>query len=1127
MQIHLLGGVSALTSDDELIDIGPAKCQALLAALALSVGSAVSVDRLVDLIWDEEPPRTAPKTLQTYVARLRKALGPDAVARVGAAYRLDIPRQAVDAMRFQDHVGAGDTARAIAEWSGQPLAGLDTPGLRGAVEALVEQWLGAIEAELTSVVEHDPPAAIATLTELTTDYPFREGLWALLMKALYRSGRQADALAAYGRARTHLVEELGIEPGPALREVEALVLGQDDRLASPAHTVAAPTGTVTFAFSDIEGSSELWAEHRHRMAAAVERHDELVRAEVATHLGYVFSTGGDSFGVAFHRASEAASWALAVHSALAAEPWPEGVNIRVRVGLHTGEADERGGDYFGPTVNIAARVAAAGHGGQTVLSGVAASLLDRPDIADLGRFRLDGVATELVLYQLGPGAYPPLRTEEKTRGNLPRRMGRLHGRGDELDLVESAVQSAPIVTLVGPGGIGKTTLAMAAARRSGVDFAGGKWLVELADLTSNDEVPRAVADALGANERPGRSLSESVVAHLKDQAALVALDNCEHVVDGAAELANLIARSCPDVRILATSREGLGVADERIVVVGPLDPSGAAVDLFAERATEADADFRLDRDREVVEEICRRLDGVPLAIEIAAARLRGLSPADLVERLDDRLRLLTGGRRRSVERHRTLRATIQWSYDLLTPFEQTILCRLSIFAGSFDLEAAERTVADGEVQAVDVAMVLGDLVDRSMVVVEPGAFGRRYRLLETMRQFGAEQLSELEDPAGLASRHASWVTGEVEQLGVLLFSNQELEGAALLAELWPNVRAAVDWGFVVEDRDLVTTLLRPIVLQAFVRRDLGEIADWVERLLKIIPADDVDATAEALLWLALPYSMTQQRERFRQLIADCGAPDHLFVEYARLMGVEDEDYGALVVGPKVVAEMRRRGHETFARLFDMFTGGALLSAGRLDDMDKALSRLAVTFRREGPPSFLNWTLFLLGAGAAMRGDHDATEEYWSEVANIAVPPRTNSPNETLSARAAFRQGRRHEAYDILRRYIDDVVRAENMAGVAVIGIEYVNMMVGLGRLHDAAVILGHFDTTGLLQVEGPGFKVFIAEAIEVVAADPAAAATQAKAAADQLHERDALDVMRAVLTELLVADHQSVQQYER
>ena len=277
------------------------------------------------------------------------------------------------------------------------------------------------------------------------------------------------------------------------------------------------------------------------------------------------------------------------------------------------------------------------------------------------------------------------------RGNLPRRLGRLIGRDADLEVIRDALANSPIVTLVGPGGIGKTRLALAAAERADVDVSaggrgvGGAWLVELAGNGSSSEVPRAVASVLDVKESLGRTLTESIVTALQSRRALLVLDNCEHVIDGAADLAHAVAEGCPNVRILATSREGLGLRDEQLVVVAPLEPAGPGVELFNERAAAASRTFDPSASRDDVEEICRRLDGVPLAIELAAARTGNLSPADLVERLDDRLRLLTGGRRASVERHRTLRATIQWSYDLLTPPQQ------AMFRESFDLRRIVRS----------------------------------------------------------------------------------------------------------------------------------------------------------------------------------------------------------------------------------------------------------------------------------------------------------------------------------------------------------------------------------------------------------------------------------------------------
>ena len=391
--IRLLGGVRA-TDGETPIDIGPAKCQTVLAVLVLAAGSAVTVPRLVDLVWGEQPPRTAEKTLQSYVVRLRKGLGAGSIARVGAAYRLTVDPEAIDVARFRQHLAAGNIEAALAEWTGTPIAGLAGHGLTPAVDRLVEEWLAAVEIDLERRLQVNPAAAIGPLTELTASHPFREGLWSLLMTALYRVGRQADALEAFQRARHHLVEQLGVEPGPRLRELEALVLGQDEQLRglerSTDQPSARPTGTVTFGFCEVEDSARLWATHRKKMAATVARLDAVVRAVVNRHRGYVFATGGETFGAAFHRADDAVAWARELQLEVTREPWPGGLELRLRLGMHTGETEEGATSYFGPVVNAAAHLAAAGHGGQTLVSGVTAALLDRDDVRDLGTYRLEG-----------------------------------------------------------------------------------------------------------------------------------------------------------------------------------------------------------------------------------------------------------------------------------------------------------------------------------------------------------------------------------------------------------------------------------------------------------------------------------------------------------------------------------------------------------------------------------------------------------------------------------------------------------------------------------------------------------------------------------------------------------------
>lgn len=953
--VRLFGGVRAEGDDGRPLDVGPPRCQAVLAALALSAGSPVPVRRLVELVWGAEPPRTAEKTLQTYVGRLRRSLGADAVARVGAAYRLEVDPEAVDALRFERLLDAGDVAGALAECGrGEPLAGLDADGLEPDARRLAERRLEALEGDLARRVDDDPAGAVGPLTELTARDPFREGLWALLMTALYRAGRTADALAAYRTARGHMVEELGIEPGPRLRELEAMVLSHDAGLGP---------------------------------AVVAERARAPARASDAT-----------------------------------------------------------------------------------------------------------------------PAA------EDAPRGNLPRRAVRLIGRGDDLAAVAAAVRAAPAVTLVGPGGIGKTRLAVAAARAAEPDLAGGAWLVGLAELSSAEDVPRAVADVLGVREAAGRSLPRSIVAALEGRHALLVLDNCEHVVEGAAPLVRAVIEGCPHVHVLATSREALGIAGERLVPVGPLDPEGAGAELFAERAAAAAPAFDASSSPREVVEICRRLDGVPLAIELAAARIRSLTPAELLERLDDALRLLGGLGRPQTPHHRTLRATIAWSYDLLPPRERTLLARLSVFPGPFDVAAAEAVAADGDLDRIDVADLLGALVDRSMVVVSTGPHGRRLRLLDTIRAFAAERLADSGAGGALGRRHTAWCRSEVQAVGALLAGRAEAEGVARLAAVRPDLRAAVERACAAGDRATAVALVAPVAPEVLLRSQ-AEIGDWAERILAITPQADVETVAFCLAWAAQRRLLTQDHEAWERLVERYGEPDHPLVRHARAFLYED--YAALLdATPAAVAELRRRGDEHAAEFYELDVGAALLNLGRLEEHDAAVGALADRFRAHGPPTFLNWALLLLGYSALFQGDRSRAERLFDEAVAVAVPPGTHAPNRAIEAAAAFRHGDRRRAFSILVAHADELLAADNMHGVDITVVEVVPMLTQVGRPADAARLLGFLESTNLL--EAPAFAELVAGERAAAEADPALAA--ALAAGRTLHARDALREMRDLLAGLLAAE---------
>jgi predicted ATPase/DNA-binding SARP family transcriptional activator len=1118
VQVRLLGGVGAAAESGEPLDVGPAKCQLLLAALALAAPAPVPVTRLIDVIWDEAPPRTADKTLQGYVAQLRRGLGSGMVSRVGAAYRLELDPDTIDVARFRRALAVGDVHAALGTWTGAPLAGLDAAGLQPAVDGLVEQWLGALEFRLGQQVVEDAASTVAPLTELTAAHPFREELWALLMSALYRTGRQADALAAFQRARTHLVGELGVEPGPRLREVERQILAHDEAMQdgptashsdTDAHTrsptaATAPTGTVTFGFAEVADATNLWAEHRNKMAVATARLDAVVRAVTGKHAGTVVVAAGESMGAAFHRAEDAAAWASELQTVVDGEPWPGGVALRLQVALHTGETHEEGGGYFGPAVHTASRMAAAAHPGQILVSGVTAGLLERDGLRELGRHELEGVVGGHELFQLDAGDHPPLRTIASGGGQLPGRAMRLVGRDDDLDRITDAIADSPVVTLVGPGGVGKTSLALAAAHRVADDRRRRVRLVELGELAASADVPSALAETLGISGGAGRTLTDSIAAALRARPTLLVLDNCEHVVVDTAKLVQAITDAAVDLCVLATSREPLGLAREQLIHVLPLEVTGAAVELFIERARAAGggdlADARLD-----VEEICRRLDGLPLAIELAAARARSLTPAQLLARLDDRLRLLGGGHHATAERHRTLRATVRWSYDLLAHDQQRLFERLGVFAGPFDLAAAETVATADDLDAIEVARILGELVERSLVSIEAGPFGRRFRLLETLREFARETLARRGEADAVSARHARWCRDQTADIGQLLVGPGEIEGVARLGELWADLRAAVEWAFTAGDADLADALVHPVAAEVSLRRQV-ELGDWAERILDLLPADDEPRTVYWLLWAGHRHAQAGAPEAYDALLRRHGFADHPVVRFNHTY-MADVGSDSLAVSQSAIDWLRQHGEGHAANLLEVSgVAASLIVLQRFDELASVASELVERHRRHGPPMLHYFALGMLAYAEQYRGRHEEARKLFDEAERLALPAGTYRVLQTAQARLTFEAGDRVEGCRILRDNIEVLLDSDYTDVARMVAVEFVPMMASLDRLADAAWVLPYLDTTGDFAIMARTH--LIAEPVRRIEADPTAAThpdADPDARAALAHMRDALD----------------------
>jgi predicted ATPase len=614
---------------------------------------------------------------------------------------------------------------------------------------------------------------------------------------------------------------------------------------------------VTFLFTDIEGSTRLWDTAPDAMRAALELHDAIIRRAVARHRGVVFSTGGDGFGAAFARAGDACAAAMGAQADLASAPWPAEAVVRVRMGLHTGEVTERDGDYFGTPVNQAARLMALGYGGQVLCSAVTAALVgDNAPLVDLGEHRLRDLSAAQRVFQIGGGRFPPLRSVDAVPTNLPTVRNELIGRADDVAALAALAERDRLVTLTGAGGVGKTRLAVAVAAAVAPGFPDGCWLAELAAVGDGGEVASAVASAVRA---PVTEL-DALVRYLSDRRALIVLDNCEHVLDAASELADALFASGLDVHVLATSREPLGVDGEIVRRVQSLavPPSGAsvaeagaapAVRLFVERAAAARQGFALDATNVgPVGKICRHLDGIPLAIELAAARVGALGPAEIARRLGERFRLLGGGPRRAHERHRTLLAAVAWSYDLLTDEERVVFRRLAVFPASFDVDAGDAVAGGGGLDSVGCLI---RLVERSLVDFDPDH--GRYRLLETLRQYGAERLADAGETDAAQERHARHFMGLVaRQAGVLVGPRYPEARAVLTAEL-DNLRAVAEWCAEHGRWAELLTMCHQTVVFAHLSRP--EPVLWYRRVLDGDAAlggqDRVDALAELGYFTAL------------------------------------------------------------------------------------------------------------------------------------------------------------------------------------------------------------------------------------------------------------------------------------
>jgi predicted ATPase/class 3 adenylate cyclase len=732
---------------------------------------------------------------------------------------------------------------------------------------------------------------------------------------------------------------------------------------------ALPVGTVSFLFSDIEGSTRMLQELGDVFRPVLERHNAIVHEAAETHRGHIVKNEGDGFFVAYQSALDAVASAVEIQRRLAGEDWPTPQGLRVRIGVHTGEGRLGGSDYVGIDVHRAARIGDAGHGGQTLVSEATARLVEYslPEgtrLEDLGTHRLRDLTHEEHIFQLNvpeqPADFPPLRTLTSSKGNLPIRDLTLVGRQDEKEAVIEALAGSRLVTLTGPGGVGKTTLALKVAEELSAGFEDGVWFVEVSRVPDDNLLASAVARQLHITESPLRSITDTLISRLAKARSLLILDGCEHLIDAVAKLTDQLLQGTEELKILATTREWLSIREEHLVQLSPLTVPGPgvrsvegvaqypSVALFVSRARLVSPNFSLGpANAEQVAEVCRRLDGIPLAIELAAARLKVLSVGQLVERLDQQFALLAGTARDLPPHQQTLETTLDWSFDFLGGAERALFTRLSVFNGGFTLEAAESVCSGGLVDREHVMNLLGRLVETSLVMATD-ADPVRYRLLEPISHYARMRLDERTELATLRNRHAEFYLAMAEDGDARIHDMEQNVWADRLERDRYNLRAALEWlhdSGRVEDAMAMAGALRWFWV---IKREVSDGTEWLERTLAHREGVDPEILARALNGAGL---LASRRLAF------------------------DEAHSHLIEALDIYRDLGDRvgeARQTYQLMATAWLRDDIEEATRLAPMAEGLTR------EVGDDWMLAWTLAVWGTMARLQGDLVLAREKMTE-----------------------------------------------------------------------------------------------------------------------------------------------------
>ncbi len=841
-----------------------------------------------------------------------------------------------------------------------------------------------------------------------------------------------------------------------------------------------PDDTVVFLFTDIEASTRRWEGDQHAMASDLARHDELLSDAVQEAGGRVFAHTGDGLCAAFPTSLRALTAAVAAQQALLHEKWTSPVPLRVRMAVHAGAAEPRGDNYVGPTLNRTARLLSLASGGQVLCSQAVADLVRDdvpPDVSlmDLGEHELADLSRPERVFQIDhpslPATFPDLRSPGRRRHNLPTILTTFVGRVNELQEVQRLLTDARLVTLSGVGGSGKTRLALEVAAESLRAYPDGVWVVELGPLRDPALVPSTTASALGVViaglGATSDAVTERLCEYLQARKALLVLENCEHLVEAAAAMVHALLANCPGVTIMATSREILGLAGEVAWRVPPLSlPASGATDLenlgasdaaalFCERARSAQPGFGLSKvNGPAVAQICHRLDGIPLAIELAAARIRVLGAHDLARRLDQRFRLLTGGDRTAVARHQTLQATMDWSYDLLPADEQATLRRLAVFPSSFDLDAAEAVVHGSEEMPPPVGEILdllSRLIDKSLVGVDSQGVETRFRLLETVREYAAGKLAEAGETAAARRQHCEF----------FLTLGSTNEDPAEPTRTWStgdwirrvdadhdSFRSALEWSLAQEDDDAAVRLVAALWRYWWWASPM-EGADWLERALAKGGAVSPESLeAHIGLGFLLPKSGRGSAEQGEQQIREA-------LRLAVEAGVE-------------MAAARAR-----------YFLAELMSRRAPDDAERLLQEALEAFQAMGAPLSAAWCHHALGWLAVATGDRRRAETYFENALEAA---RREAPAELLRVHAAA-------GLAPLAALDGAATRAASLAEDAVGAARRLPaagfLVMALTRASETALLCGRRPTAELRELVGLlldlGTRAWVVEVLEMAA----------------------------------------------